>query len=102
MLSVNVVVSKIECVVLCIDRSFTLVSEGASFASGAGNRENWNSTLHCGFYLVGFDDRLVQLSWPFILCYGGFAPFGYDKELFLPFRRDGCDAWKSCRVHFSS
>lgn len=53
-------------------------------------------------YLVGFDDWLMQLSWSFILHYGGFAPFGYDKELFLPFCRDGCDAWKSCRVHFSS
>lgn len=53
-------------------------------------------------YLVGFDKRLVQLSWSFILYYGRFAPFGYDKELFLPFLRDGCDAWKSCRVHFSS
>lgn len=30
MLSVNVVVSKVECVVLCVDRSFSLVSEGAS------------------------------------------------------------------------
>lgn len=53
-------------------------------------------------YLAGFDDRLIQLSWSFILHCGGFAPFGYDKELFLPFLRDGCDAWKSCRVHFSS
>lgn len=43
-------------------------------------------------YLVGFDHRLMQLSWSFILCYGRFAPFGYDEELFLPFLRDECDA----------
>lgn len=38
-LSVNVVVSKIECVVLCINRSFSLVSEGTSIASVAENRK---------------------------------------------------------------
>lgn len=54
MLSVNVVVSKTECVVLCIDRSFSLVSEGTSVASVAEHRENWNSTFHRGFYLFSW------------------------------------------------
>lgn len=43
-------------------------------------------------YFVGFDHRLMQLSWSLALCYGRFAPFGYDKELFLPFSRDEWDA----------
>lgn len=54
MLSVNVVVSKIECVVLCINSSFSLVSEGTSIASVVENRENWNSTFRCGFYLFSW------------------------------------------------
>lgn len=52
-------------------------------------------------FLVGFDCRLTQLSRSFILYYGRFAPFEYEKELLLLLKMH-CGALKICKVEFSS
>lgn len=51
MLSVNVVVSKVECVVVCVDKASLWCQREPAVVE---NRENWNSTFHCGFYLFGW------------------------------------------------
>jgi len=66
------------------------VSQGNSVASVVEKKTGTALSFVAHIFVVGFECRLMQLSWSLILYYGRFAPFGYEKEPLLRFLKIQC------------